>query len=68
METPSNESLLQELHDAAAEVSYYNAGEGDCWYREQGARSKATARWRSLVEAAQERGIFRPEDFKGYLV
>lgn len=68
MNTPSNESLLQELHDAAAELSYFNAAEGDNWYREQGARSKAQARYTTLVNVAAERGIYNKDDFKGYLV
>ncbi len=64
----SNESLLQELHDAASDLSYYNAAEGDTYRWEAPARAKARARWNSLVNEATERGIYNPDDFRGYLV
>ena len=64
----SNESLIQALHDAAADLSYYNAAEGDTYRWETGARSKARARWSELVEEAKVRGIYNPKDFSGYLV
>lgn len=68
MNEPSNESLLQALHDAAAELSFYNAGEGEVYFREQGARSVARNRWNALVEEAIQRGIYNKKDFAGYLV
>ena len=68
MNEPSNESLIQALHEAASTLSYYNAAEGDVYRREAGSRAKARARYLDLVEAAIERGVYNKEDFKGYLI
>ena len=65
---PSNESLIQELHDAANDLSYYNAAEGDTYRYEATARSQAQKRWNALVNEAIQRGIYNKDDFRGYLV
>lgn len=68
MNDASNESLIQALHDAAADLSYYNAAEGQVYFMEAGARGVARNRWNSLVNEAIARGIYNKEDFSGYLV
>ena len=68
MNNASNESLLQALHDAASDLSYYNAAEGDTYRYESGARSAAQKRWNALVNEAIQRGIYNKQDFANYLV
>lgn len=68
MNEASNESLLQALHDAAADLSYYNAAEGSAYRHESTARGVAQKRWNALVNEAITRGIYNKDDFRGYLV
>jgi hypothetical protein len=37
----TNEELIEKLKDAAGNLSYYNAAEGDDWRKEHGARQLA---------------------------
>ena len=64
----SNTGLLNSLHEAAKDVSYFNAGEGPSWYAETTGRHAALSRWQALLEEAQFRGIYNPDDFKEYLL
>lgn len=65
MKTPSNESLITALHEAARDVGFFSAAEGD-WTRESTARQNATARWGALKREAQLRGIYNEEEFRRY--
>ena len=67
-ESVTDTSLLNALHEAASNVSYFNAGEGDCYRAEAGARAAAQRQWDALVEEAIKRGIYAPEDFREYLL
>jgi hypothetical protein len=67
-ESVTDTSLLNALHEAASNVSYFNAGEGDCYRMEAGARAAAKSQWNALVEEAINRGIYDPADFKDYLL
>ena len=62
----SNESLLQALHEAAQQCGYYTAAEGRDYYNEEEQRSRAWARWHTLVEIGRQRGVYREEDYKRY--
>ena len=65
----TNTELLNLLHEAASNLSYFNAAEGDVWRAESGSRAAAQKHWNYLVNQAIERGIYNPEEFKkGYLV
>lgn len=64
----TDEQLLTALADAAGRVSYFNAAEGTQYTQEGGARRAAKDAWHALVDEATERGIFDPENYKGYLV
>lgn len=63
-----NSALLNELHLAASEVSRFNAGDWEQIGREREQAEKAWARWIDLRRMAVERGVYKPEDFWGYLV
>lgn len=63
-----NSALLGALHEAAGKLSYFNAGEGDCYARERGSRAAAFDNFRTLRELAIERGIYDPKDFGNYLI
>jgi hypothetical protein len=67
-ECVTDTSLLNALHEAASNVSYFNAAEGPSYYAEAGARAAARSQWEALVEEAISRGIYDPEDFKDYLL
>jgi hypothetical protein len=61
--------LLNALHEAASNLSYFNAAEGDVWRAETGARAAAQKEWNILVNEAIHRNIYNKEDFAGrYLV
>jgi hypothetical protein len=58
---PSNESLLNALHEAAARLSYFKN-------EEAGVKAAALAEWESLKSEAKKRGIYSPEHWKKYAV
>jgi len=68
MSTLTNTELLNALHESASNLSYFNAGEGEAWRAETGARAAASSEFESLKGEAIQRGIYTPEDFKRYLV
>jgi vacuolar-type H+-ATPase catalytic subunit A/Vma1 len=64
----TNTELLNRMHEAAADLSYYNAAEGSDYYREKGARAIAQKHWNTLVEEAVKRGLYEKGDWLEYLV
>lgn len=64
----SNSGLLNALHEAAQDVSFFNAGEGPSYYAETNGRHAAISRWEALLEEAKFRGLYNPSDFKDYLL
>lgn len=63
-----DEALIAKLHEAASLLSYYNAGEGDCYARERQKRGEAHDAFYALRKIAMDRGVFTPEAFGRYLV
>lgn len=49
--------LLEELHKAAKNVSYFNAAEGDDWGKEQHGRDLANGHFRAVHVEAMKRGL-----------
>lgn len=64
----TDEDLMVALRKAAGDLSYYNAAEGDQWGRERNLRGAAHDQFYALKMIATERGIYRDEDFKHFLV
>lgn len=64
----TNDDLVVALKKAAAKLSYYNAAESDQWERERNSRGAAHDQFYALKKIAEDRGVFRPEDFKHFLV
>lgn len=64
----TNEQLLDAMKTTAGDLSYYNAAEGDQWERERNLRGKAHDAFYALKEMAEKRGIYKPEDFRHFLV
>lgn len=67
---PGKDLLIEELKEAAANLSYYNAAEGDCWKQEAGGRAAANTRYQKAGKACFEAGIDPNEVLAGggYLV
>lgn len=47
-------------HRIAMKISYYNAGEGACWYTEASARSLCQQEYKEVCAEYTERGIVKP--------
>jgi hypothetical protein len=61
--------LIQQLHEAANRLSYYNAAEGD-WSRERDARGRAQAEYYRIRKEVEDAGIDVSAELagKGYLL
>lgn len=57
--------LIQELKDAASDLSYYNAAEGDSYRAEAAPRAAARARLEEAREKCRAEGIDPSEALKG---
>lgn len=64
----SDTDILNSLHEAAGNLSYFNAAEGDVYRMEAGARAAAQKAWNVLVDEALRRGIYDKDAFAEYLV
>ncbi len=53
----TDEELLFECDEARNNVSYFNAAEGDNWYRETAAREKAKQYLSDVWKEVQKRGL-----------
>ena len=61
-----NTSLLNSLYDAAARLTYYETAKNR--QEEVGPLAAAHREWELLKREAQLRGIYEPDNFKGYRV
>lgn len=70
LETLSDEQLIERLKSLAANVSYYNAAEGDCYRQEAGARGEAKRKFGECKDECRGRGIDPSEQLAGggYLI
>lgn len=67
--TPTEQEILvASLKRAAADLSYYNAAEGQAWYKEEAARAHARRRFSQAVAACKEAGIDTAPHLVGYMV
>ena len=64
----TDDELLAAMKDAATDLSYYNAAEGDCYSAERNGRAVAQGKWDALVKEAKALGIWNSDDWRGYLV
>lgn len=62
----TSQELIDAIHKAARDISYYNAAEGDNYFQEQPLRSRAQAALRSLKDEAEKRGL--TVELNGYLL
>ena len=53
----NDEKLLEEYDTARGNLSYYNAAEGDSWYREAEGRAKAGAYRALIFKEVEKRGL-----------
>jgi len=60
--------LLDRLHRAASDLSFYNAGEGACYQREQGARLNARDEYDRAYAEVEAAGLIGEFDRNQYLV
>lgn len=60
--------LIAELCEAAGRLSYYNAGEGDCYRNESGARMSARDQYNAAYAAAEAAGVIGQFNKSHYLV
>ena len=65
----TNDELKQATHEAACNVSFYNAAEGGCWRQEGQARGKAKAKFSDLKVQCEARGLdWRQRDENGRVI
>ena len=64
----TDEELAEATRKAAADLSFYNAAEGECWRSERDARSRAYENFQSLRKQCEKYGINWNPDNIGYLV
>lgn len=64
----TDEELAEATRKAAADLSYYNAAEGECWRSERAARSNAHQRFQELKKRCEKYKINWNPDNIGYLV
>lgn len=57
LSTLTDDELLFESDEVRSNVSYYNAAEGDNWYREAEAREKAKQYLSEVWKEVQKRGL-----------
>jgi len=60
--------LVDRLCQAARDLSYYNAAEGSCYTREQGARLSASAEYDRAYAEVEAAGLLDQFDKRNYLV
>ena len=65
----TDDELKQATHDAAIKLSYYNAGEGQCWRQEGSARGRASGAFHALVKQCNQRCLdWRQKDDGGNVI
>lgn len=64
----SNDVLIADLKEAASELSYFNAAEGDSWRKERESRQLALARFNEIKDHCIIAGIDVKPILQGYLV
>ena len=59
-ESTTDEELITLWHKQAREMSFYNASEGESWYRERPLRESCSAEFRKIMEELKRREIEQP--------
>lgn len=62
----TDKELIAFTHKAASDLSYYNAGEGETYFKEAPLADEARGRYRRGRDAMAERGL--EWENKGYLI
>lgn len=57
----SDEALIEAYKAKADDMSYFNAGESDSWYKEAAARGKCQAEFAKISEEIKKRGLEKPQ-------
>jgi hypothetical protein len=65
-ESTTDEELINLWHKQAREMSFFNASEGESWYKERPMRESCSAEFRKLNEELKRRDIPTPQG--NYLV
>jgi hypothetical protein len=60
-ETISDEQLVALYHKQASEMSFFNAAEGESWYKERPMREACSAEFRKINEELKRRDIPTPQ-------
>jgi hypothetical protein len=56
----TNEQLIEAYKDKAADMSYYNASEGQSWYQETAARQQCQLEFSKIRQELLDRNIEEP--------
>lgn len=60
-ENTTDEELTALYHKQARELSFYQAAEGESWYKERPMREACSAEFRKINEELKRRGIEQPK-------
>lgn len=60
-ENTTDEQLIEQWHKQAREMSYYNAAEGESWYRERAMRDACKQKLAEVTEEIYNRGMDLPK-------